>query len=759
MRGLLVAVRLVVAAACLGVSSAWAADGSLRVDVRSATSGAPVAGARVEVVGVASAAADAAGVARIGGLAEGEQAVRVSAPGFRPVEVAVAVLQSEVLVQIRLAPVELRVDESVIVSAARADRDASDVPRSTVGVSSVALQERADRTSPEALQDRSGGWVQKTNHGGGSPFLRGLVGNQVLVLIDGVRLNNATFRLGPNQYMNTIDAFSLERLEVLRGSGSVQYGSDALGGVINLITPLPRLTQGGLSAGGAVVTRLVSSGMEETVRAEGHVAGRRAGMRGGVTLRNFGDLVAGGSLGTEAPSGYQEYDADAAATWAPSARTTVTGVFQSVYQTDVPRFDQVAQRGYDVYEFDPQSRRLGYLQWQQVVAADWLDLTRMTVSWQRSDEGRRRRRTGSSIETTESDTVATAGFSADVYGRMPGVSGWSAGVEVYHDTVRSWRRDTNLSSGASIAMRGLYPDGSTRLSVAAFAMTQVPLGRAALDVGARYTQDDVEADDPVFGPASITPHAVVGSAAVLVPLGRGFNAFGSVAQAFRAPNIDDLSTLGPFDFGVEVPPGNLEPERSVAFELGLKANTAGVAANLAVYRLQLRDLIDRQPATFEGSPIWDGQPVYVRANVGEAYVQGIEADIEWRATSRLSLLGFLASTYGQQITADVPMRRIPPLNGLAGARYRWSSGIWLEGTLRAAGAQTRLAPGDMADHRIPPGGTPGWAVANVVAGARIGGRLLLSGGLANVFNEAYRVHGSGIDGPGRNAWLSLRVEF
>jgi outer membrane receptor protein involved in Fe transport len=758
MRRLLVT-AWIVAAAAAGVSAARGADGGLRVDVRSATSGAPVAGARVEIVGGASAAADAAGVARIGGLAEGEQVVRVSAPGFRPVDVAVAILQSDVLVQVRLAPVELRVDESVIVSASRADRDGSDVPRSTVGVSSVALQERADRTSPEALQDRSGGWVQKTNHGGGSPFLRGLVGNQVLVLIDGVRLNNATFRLGPNQYMNTIDAFSLERLEVLRGSGSVQYGSDALGGVINLITPLPRLTQGGLSAGGAVATRLVSSGMEQTVRAEGHVAGRRAGMRGGVTLRNFGDLVAGGSLGTEAPSGYQEYDADGAATWAPSSRTTVTGVFQSVYQVDVPRFDQVAQRGYDVYEFDPQSRRLGYLQWQQVVAADWLDLTRMTVSWQRSDEGRRRRRTGSTIETTESDTVATAGFSADVYGRAPGLSGWSAGVEAYHDTVRSWRRDTNLSTGASKAVRGLYPDGATRLSVAAFAMGHVSLGRAALDVGARYTRDDVEADDPVFGPSSLAPQAVVGSASVLVPLGRGFSAFGSIAQAFRAPNIDDLSTLGPFDFGVEVPPGNLEPERSVAFELGLKANTAGVAANLAVFRLQLRDLIDRQPATFQGSPIWDGQAVYVRANVGEAYVQGLEADIEWRATRRLSLLGFLASTYGQQVTADVPMRRIPPLNGLAGARYRWSNGVWLEGTLRAAGAQTRLAPGDMADHRIPPGGTPGWAVANIVAGARVGGRLLLSGGLANVFNEAYRVHGSGVDGPGRNAWMSLRVEF
>ena len=91
--------------------------------------------------------------------------------------------------------------------------------------------------------------------------------------------------------------------------------------------------------------------------------------------------------------------------------------------------------------------------------------------------------------------------------------------------------------------------------------------------------------------------------------------------------------------------------------------------------------------------------------------------------------------------------------------YSWNRGVWLEGIVRAAGAQTLLAPGDIADHRIPPGGTPGWTTVNITAGTRVGQSLLLSGGLVNLFNEAYRVHGSGIDGPGRNAWLSARVEF
>ncbi len=760
MRQLLVVACLLCGPQCVDALAEIRAEGTLRVEVRSAASGAPIGGARVEVDGQdARAVTDSGGIARVSDLPAGSAMVRVTAHEYRPVQASIEIARSEAILHVALAPVELRVDESVLVSAARADRAAADVPRSTAVVPRIALAERADRTSPEALQDRSGGWVQKTNHGGGSPFLRGLVGNQVLVLIDGVRVNNATFRLGPNQYMNTIDAFSLERIEVVRGSGSVQYGSDALGGVVNLISPLPVLSSGDVRAGGAVATRLVSAGMEQTARAEGSVSGSRAGMRGGVTLRNFGDLVAGGSLGTEAPSAYQESDADFSAIWMPSPRTTLTGVFQSVYQEEVPRFDQVAERGYDVYEFDPQSRRLGYLQWQQVVSSGWLDLSRVTLSWQRSDEGRRRRRTGSDLETTESDTVATVGFSADIYGRLASRARWSAGVEVYHDTVRSWRLDTNLATGASKPMRGLYPDGATRLSVAAFALGHFSLGRAGVDVGARYTRDEVEADDPVFGPLHITPDAIVGSVSVLVPLGRGLNAFGSVAQAFRAPNIDDLSTLGAFDFGVEVPPDSLDPERSVSLEGGLKANTSRVAATLAAFRLQLHDLIDRLPATFEGSPIWDGQDVYQRANVGEAYVRGIEADAEWRVTGALTLRGFVASTYGQQVTVDAPMRRIPPINGLVGARYRWDRGVWLDAALRTAGAQTRLAPGDMADHRIPPGGTPGWTVVNVTAGTRVGRGLHLSAGIANIFNEAYRTHGSGIDGPGRNAWLSARFEF
>jgi outer membrane receptor protein involved in Fe transport len=233
--------------------------------------------------------------------------------------------------------------------------------------------------------------------------------------------------------------------------------------------------------------------------------------------------------------------------------------------------------------------------------------------------------------------------------------------------------------------------------------------------------------------------------------------FGSASQAFRAPNIDDLSTLGAFDYGIEVPPGALAPERSLAIEGGLKLHRRQVAGSAAVYRMGLRDLIDRERTTFHGSPVLDGQDVYRRANVGRAVVRGAEADLEWRASDTVTVFGFIAATHGQQTSAGVPMRRIPPANGLAGLRYRWRGGTWAESTMRIASSQHRLHPGDVSDHRIPPGGTAGWTVLSLSGGWPVARGVWLTGGVANVFNRAYRVHGSGVDGPGRHVWVSIRA--
>ena len=344
---------------------------------------------------------------------------------------------------------------------------------------------------------------------------------------------------------------------------------------------------------------------------------------------------------------------------------------------------------------------------------------------------------------------------------MRQMAGWTitAGVDAYRDGIGSWRRDESLESGAAVEKRGLYPDGARASSVAGFVAAGWSRGRLHLDLGARDSRFAVTADDGAFGAIRLSPDATVGSVAARYQLTPGVDLIGTVAQSFRAPNVDDVSTLGAFDYGIEVPSPDLSSERALGLEGGVRGRAGRFAASVTGFRTTLEDLIDRVQASYLGLTTLEGQQVYRKVNVADAVVKGFEIEAEHRFTSSLRARGHLTYTHGQQGSTDQPMRRIPPLNGLAALRWDGPSRLWLEGQGRFAGAQRRLAPGDISDHRIAPGGTPGWAVFDLHGGRPFGSRLTLHGALANIFDEGYRVHGSGIDGPGRSAWMGARVEF
>lgn len=195
----------------------------------------------------------------------------------------------------------------VVVTSTRSEKTVFQTPALIYAIGQHEIKTSQGRTTPELLMNQMGVFVQKTTHGAGSPFVRGLTGNQTLLLIDDIRLNNSTFRYGPNQYLNTIDAFTLGRAEVLLGTGSVQYGSDALGGTIQLFTTNPQFNTG---FGGRVLGRWVSAGMEQSGRVEARYGGAKVAVQAGFTNRRFGDLLGGKNTGFQSPSGYKEQDFD-----------------------------------------------------------------------------------------------------------------------------------------------------------------------------------------------------------------------------------------------------------------------------------------------------------------------------------------------------------------------------------------------------------------------------------------------------------------
>ena len=189
--------------------------------------------------------------------------------------------------------------DEIVVTATRSEEDIFKVPYSADIVTAEDIQERQlSRTLPEALKKIPGVMVQKTSFGQGSPYIRGFTGYNTLFLIDGIRLNNSVFRSGPNQYANTIDPLTIERMEVVKGPSSVLYGSDAIGGTVNVFTTNPGPNENKIfyrfsSAEESNSGRLQLSGNMDNLWA----------IAGG-SLKDYGDLNAGGVVGKEPHTGY-----------------------------------------------------------------------------------------------------------------------------------------------------------------------------------------------------------------------------------------------------------------------------------------------------------------------------------------------------------------------------------------------------------------------------------------------------------------------
>jgi outer membrane receptor protein involved in Fe transport len=641
----------------------------------------------------------------------------------------------------------------VVVSATRFSSRIKNTPEAISVVNSSSADELQLRSAPEALTIVPGVFVQKTNHGGGSPFLRGLTGNQTLLLLDGIRLSNSTMRYGPNQYLNTIDVFSIEKTEVLRGNGSVQYGSDAIGGTIQIFTPdletkmKPELNTEFLS-------RFATHGMEKSFNLNLKYSNKFSAFRGGITYRNFGDLVGGDTTGRQTPTGYRELDYDFKGKIQISDRSSLTFVFQNVHQTEIPVFHKVALENYIVYKTDPQNRQLAYFRLNRELNHGILKSAAITGSYQHTAEGRIMRKNGSETSRQELDKVRTYGFIGELLFSKGRKWNGNLGIDVYSDLVNSSRTDTDLPTGNFTSKRGLYPDGSTMTSAAIFSVNTLDLDNWSFTAGARFNAYSVHVKDEETGLTRLNPSALVGNIGVLRKITNTSRLFFSLNTGFRAPNIDDLGTLGIVDFRYETPNLDLKPERSMQYQLGYRFYGQNLRGDFYVYRNELYDLITRK--RIEDQSV-DGYPLYRKENSDRAYIQGIESSWNLSVNRFLDVNGSLTYTFGQNITNKEPLRRIPPLFGRVAAGYRFEAlrfGIeWL-----AAGKQDRLAQGDIDDNRIPDGGTPGWDIFNINSGYSWK-YMNIDFCINNIFNKDYRYHGSGINSCGRSAFLTLRINI
>ncbi len=238
-------------------------------------------------------------------------------------------------------------------------------------------------------------------------------------------------------------------------------------------------------------------------------------------------------------------------------------------------------------------------------------------------------------------------------------------------------------------------------------------------------------------------------------------------QGFRAPNLDDLTSRQQTGPGFQFENAALSPERGLTLELGVQWKDHWLELDAWGFRSGLRSAIARSPRTSEDCPnaaCRNSRSQFQLVNLeGEAVIWGMEGSARFLLPWNLSLRGTLSWAWGEgpsPVTGQeekVPLSRVPPLNGTWELLWRSDRGPYLGAALRWATLQDRLALADVSDARIPRGGTPGFAVADLRAGWRFSPHGLVSVNLENLTDEAYRYHGSSVNGPGRSVTAQLSL--
>ncbi|MCL2625980.1 MAG: TonB-dependent receptor [Cystobacterineae bacterium] len=667
------------------------------------------------------------------------------------------------------------------------------------------IEKRLPRSAPDALRFEPGVFVQQTAHAQGSAYIRGLTGQQTLLLFDGIRLNTSTYRQGPNQYFFLVDTAIIDSIEVVRGGGATAYGADALGGVL-LVNPLRPSPREGVFP--SLSLRGATADTEMGGRIQTHVSlGEKGRLLLGTGARRAGLLRSGGPIysfvdgkppavprfaedgKTQLGTGFVENTADIRWEYAPSPNTLWTLASVGYWQSDAPRTDQcppALARFDECLRYERQDRLLTYATWRHQTPKHAMHAT---LSWQHQYEQRRNDRPASFVLQRDKDSIETLGssFTWTFPWRLGSLRvGADAYVDFIHSTSSLRFTDVGVERPLS---RGQYVSGSSYVTSAAFASNQWEYKTLSLNTGLRlgwqyaYAPGETHSGSTAVNQSWWPWAAHVGAAWQLHP---SLALLASVDRSFRAPNLDDLTARQRTGPGFQFENPHLKPETSSSAELGLRLRKNRLRAEVWGFATRLDGLLLRMPRGAEACP--PQSPACLASNAryqlvnaqGASWLLGTEAMLRLSPLRPLSLQASLSWVWGDSPNPALqaasssgppagpssspssgprrmPLSRVPPLHGTVEANWQFPFGLQLGGGFRWALRQTRLALNDFSDVRIPLGGTPGFAVVDLRASYRFKEKLLLALVLENVFNSAYRYHGSSINGPGRS--LSFRVDL
>ncbi|MBF8962603.1 TonB-dependent receptor [Pontibacter sp. FD36] len=700
---------------------------------------------------------------------------------------------------------------TVVVSATRWQQDAKEVPQrvSTIKPKDVLLQQ--PQTAADMLGQAGEVFIQKSQGGGGSPMIRGFATNRVLLAVDGVRMNTAIFRSGNLQNVISLDPFATEKTEVMFGPGSVMYGSDAIGGVMNFYTLSPKFSADAspLIKGSAAV-RWSSANYEKTGHLDLSYSLKKWAFLTSATFSDYGDLT----MGSNGPDDYlwKEYvrshnGQDEVITNSDPERQVYTGydqlnLMQKIryrpsnkwelrygfhYSTtsDVPRYDRLILyrngrlRSAEWY-YGPQVWLMNNLQATHQSSNMLFDQVNITLAHQLFEESRHNRDFGKPVRYDRFEKVNAYSANLDFEKALDRRHHLFYGLEAIYNKVNSTGTDENTSTGSSVPGSSRYPDGADWSSYAAFLTYRFKAGEQfTVLTGARYNHVLLHAAfdksfyDLPFASADINKGAVTGSAGMVYSPQPSWQLSTNLSTGFRSPNVDDIGKI--FDSApglVVVPNPDLKPEYAYNADLGF-AKTFGEVLKLdaTAFYTYLQDALVRRDYTLNGnnSIEYEGELSQMQAiqNAAFARVWGVQAGIELKLPAGFGLTSRYSVQRGREELdngTEAPLRHAAPAFGttrLTYSRNRFKADLYAvyNGAIR----YSQLAPEEQdkaylyaSDENGSPY-SPAWTTLNLKVLYQLNRHLSLSGGIENITDKRYRPYSSGIAAPGRNFVLSVRA--
>ena len=703
--------------------------------------------------------------------------------------------------------------DEVIISANKVEESKRRVAQQIHSISAKQISQMNTQNTGDLLSATGLVMVQKSQQGGSSPILRGFEASRVLLVMDGVRMNNLIYRAGHLQNVITIDQNMLQRAEVIFGPASTVYGSDALGGVISFQTKSPILSETDkMLLKGTAFMRYSSANNEKTAHLDLNLGNKRVAVLLSGNYSDFGDvrmgtktqaldtlwglrkfyaqrfngrdsLVKNEDIYLQKFSGYKQYDALGKVLFKQNERVSHVLNVQYSTSSDVPRYDrQTDPKGAGLNQaewyYGPQKRFLGIYSLKINNNSQFFQNIQANLSAQDIEESRHTRAFGNDRRTSRIEKVGVLGANID-FQRTAGVNDVRVGIDIQRSTVKSTAFLTNLRLDTIGAASTRYPDGdNSMLNAAAYLTHTFKINeQLTLNDGIRVGFSNLKSSfvSQLFYKFPFTEtkqnNAIYsGNLGLIYSPTKDLKVSLLSSTGYRVPNVDDLTKVFDTQKGkVVVPNVDLKPERTWNYEIGLAkafGNVLSIEGNVYFTKFNNAIVVDKFKYNGQDSLVYDGvkSAVFAPQNKQKSTLSGYSATVKTRFTEGV----FLTATYNyskgrvkDSETKETPLDHIPPAFGRIGFQYvtdKLNAELFSNFSAWKRIAEYRLGTEDNEAYATKEG-MPSWWTLNLKASYILTKNLSIQAGVDNVLDIQYRVFASGIHSAGRNIWGTLRLNL